>query len=52
MPRKNKEEAPMRHREYEFSFHRTIVLRYPLWVYVTTALSVCCAIASAVLRLT
>lgn len=42
----------MKRREYEFSFQKTIVLRYPLWVYVTTALSVACLIADAVLRLT
>ncbi len=39
-------------REYEFNFHKTFVLRYPLWVYLTTALSVACAIAVGVLRLT
>jgi hypothetical protein len=39
-------------REYEFNFHKTFVLRRPLWVYVTTALSVACAIAVVVLRLT
>jgi len=27
-------------REYEFNFHKRFVLRYPLRVYVTTALSV------------
>ncbi|HEV7529020.1 MAG TPA: hypothetical protein VGO29_09000 [Solirubrobacteraceae bacterium] len=38
-------------REYEFNVHKMFVLRYPLWVYVTTALSVACAIAAVVLRL-
>jgi hypothetical protein len=38
-------------REYEINFHKTFVLRYPLWVYVTTALSVACGIAVIVLRL-
>ena len=42
----------MKRREYEFSFHKTIVLRYPLWVYATTTLSVACGIAALVLRLT
>ena len=39
-----------RQREYEFSFHKTFVLRWPLWVYVTTALSVGCAVAALLLR--
>jgi hypothetical protein len=39
-----------RRREYEFSFKRTVVLRWPLWVYVTTALAVVCLIAAVVLR--
>lgn len=38
-------------RKYEINFHKTFVLRYPLWVYVTTALSVTCGIAVIVLRL-
>jgi hypothetical protein len=41
----------MTRHEYEFNFHKTIVLRYPLWVYVTMALSVACVIAAVVLRL-
>jgi hypothetical protein len=43
----------MRRREYEFNLHKTFVLhnRYPLWVYVTTALSVACVIAAVVVRL-
>jgi hypothetical protein len=41
----------MKRHEYEFNFRKTIVLRYPLWVYVTTTLSVACAIAAVVLRL-
>jgi hypothetical protein len=40
----------MGRRDYEFHFHKTIVLRYPLWVYVTTALSIACAIAAVVVR--
>jgi hypothetical protein len=35
---------------YEFHFEKTIVLRYPLWVYVTSALSVACAVAAVVVR--
>ncbi len=38
-------------REYEINFHKTFVLRYPLWVYVTTALAVACGVAVIVLRL-
>lgn len=41
----------MRRREYEFNFHKTFILRYPLWVYVTTALPVVCAIVAVALRL-
>jgi hypothetical protein len=41
----------MRRREYEFKFDKTFVLRYPLWVYATTGLSVVCLIAAVVLRL-
>jgi hypothetical protein len=43
----------MRRREHEFNLHKTFVLRhrYPLWVYITTALSVACAIAAVVVRL-
>jgi hypothetical protein len=41
----------MRRREYEFKFDKTFVLRYPLWVYVTTGLSVACLIMAVVLRL-
>ena len=41
----------MRRREYEFHFQKTFVLRYPLWVYVTTALSVVCVIVDLALRL-
>jgi hypothetical protein len=40
----------MKRREYEFSFHRTFVLRYPLWVYVTTALAVVCGVIVVALR--
>jgi hypothetical protein len=36
---------------YEFHFEKTIVLRRPLWVYLTSALSVACAIAAVVVRL-
>jgi hypothetical protein len=32
-------------------FQKTFVLRYPLWVYVTTALSVVIAVVALVLRL-
>jgi hypothetical protein len=41
----------MRRREYEFKFDKTFVLRYPLWVYVTTGLSVVCLIVAVMLRL-
>ena len=41
----------MTRREYEFKFEKTVVFRYPLWLYVTTALSIACAIAAVVLRL-
>jgi hypothetical protein len=41
----------MRRREYGFNFDKTFVLRYPLWVYVTTSLSVVCLIVAVVLRL-
>jgi hypothetical protein len=37
-------------RRYEFSFNKTFVLHYPLWVYVTTALSVVCLSVAVVLR--
>jgi hypothetical protein len=37
-------------REYEFKFDNTFVLRYPLWVYVTTGLSVVLLIVQVVLR--
>jgi hypothetical protein len=40
----------MKRRDYEFKFQRTFVLRRPLWVYVTTALAVVCAVAVVVLR--
>ncbi|HEX4483530.1 MAG TPA: hypothetical protein VH081_07050 [Solirubrobacteraceae bacterium] len=40
----------MKRRDYEFRFHRTFVLHRPLWVYVTTALSVVCAVVAVVLR--
>jgi hypothetical protein len=42
----------MKDRVYEFHFEKTIVLRRPLWVYVTSTLSVACAIAAVVVRLT
>jgi hypothetical protein len=41
----------MKRRDYEINVHKTIVLRYPLWVYVTTALSVVCMIVAVALRL-
>jgi hypothetical protein len=41
----------MRDRVYKFHFEKPIVLRRPLWVYVTSALSVACAIAAVVARL-
>jgi hypothetical protein len=37
-------------RRYEFSFDKTFVLHYPLWVYITTALSVVCLSVAVVLR--
>jgi hypothetical protein len=37
-------------REYEFKFDKTFDLRYPLWVYVTTALSVVWLVVEVVLR--
>jgi hypothetical protein len=42
----------MTRREYEFNFQKTFVLRYPLSVYVTTALSVVCMSVAVVLKLT
>jgi hypothetical protein len=39
-------------RGYGFNFHKTFILHDPLWVYVTTALSVACVIAAGVLKLT
>jgi len=42
----------MKDRVYEFRFEKTIVLRRPLWVYVTSTPSVACAIAAVVVRLT
>ena len=40
----------MKRREYGFNFKRTFVLRWPLWVYATTALAVVCLIAAVLLR--
>jgi hypothetical protein len=40
----------MKRREYEFNFHKTFVLRWPLWVYITTALAVACGFAAVLLR--
>jgi hypothetical protein len=40
----------MKDRVYEFHFEKTIVLRKPLWVYVTNTLAVACAIAAIVVR--
>lgn len=41
----------MRRREYEVNFHKTFVLRWPLWVYVTTGLAVACGVAAVLLRM-